>query len=164
MTITIKSVWNVLGTFGCGVILLGCSTQQPTVPSSPSSPSASSAPSAPSDAFYTSFPTKSDACSYVSGQQYPYDWEGSDVGACIQQLSPQPITTMEPDQIGGIFEVPRTTYKDNLVSISSPVGQGVGEWNGSYINGTISTPQGELEFVCAGVKVTGSDRGVCGLR
>jgi hypothetical protein len=86
------------------------------------------------------------------------------VGACVQQLPPQPITTMEPDQFGGLFEVPRTTYKENLVRISSPVGQGVGEWNGQYINGTIATSQGEITFVCAGVEVTGSDRGVCGLR
>ena len=155
MALSIKSFCHLLASLVSGVILLGCSTQTATAPSAPSAPSVSSAPSLPSNR---------DACSYVYGQQYPFDWEGSDVGACVQNLPPQQITTMEPDQIGGLFQVPRTTYKDNLVSISSPVGQGVGEWNGSYINGTISTSQGELEFVCAGVKETGSDRGVCGLR
>jgi len=30
--------------------------------------------------------------------------------------------------------------------------------------GTISTLQGDVEFVCAGVAVTGSSRGICGLR
>lgn len=138
-------------------ILYGCSSQLSSVPEQPS-PLPTGTSSAPV------ISSKRDACSFVRGQQYPFDWEGSDIGACVQQLPPQAITTMEPDQIGGLFEVPRTTYKDNLVQISSPVGNGVGEWNGDYIKGTISTSQGEVGFVCAGVNITGSDRGVCGLR
>jgi len=151
MALSIKSFCHLLASLGSGVILLGCSTQTAIAPSAPS---VSSAPS---------LPTSRDACAFVYGQQYPFNWEGSNVGACVQNLPPQPVTTMELDQISGL-EVPRTTYKDNLVSISSPVGEGVGEWNGNYINGTINTSQGEAEFVCAGVKETGSDRGVCGLR
>jgi len=86
------------------------------------------------------------------------------MGACVQQLPPQAIRTMEPDQIGDLFEVPHTTIKDNLVRISSPVGEGIGEWNGDHIYGKIATSQGEAEFVCVGVAVTGTDRGICGLR
>lgn len=70
---------------------------------------------------------------------------------------------MELDPISGL-EVSRTTYKDHLVSISSPVGEGVGEWDGNYINGTINTSQGDAEFVCAGSRATRLYRGVCGLR
>jgi len=51
---------------------------------------------------------KRDACSYINGQQYPYDWEGSDVGACVRKLPPQAQTVMVPDPIGGVFQVPQT--------------------------------------------------------
>jgi len=107
---------------------------------------------------------KRDACSYINGQQYPYDWEGSDVGACVRKLPPQAQTVMVPDPIGGVFQVPQTEMNDNIWSISSPVGEGVGEFNGKYVVGVISTSQGDAEFVCAGVAVTGSSRGICGLR
>ena len=151
MALSIKSFCHLLASLGSGVILLGCSTQTATAPSAPS---VSSAPS---------LPTSRDACAYVYGQQYPFDWEGSDDGACVQNLPPQYVSTMELDPISGL-EVPRNTYKDHLVSISSPVGEGVGEWNGNYINGTINTSQGEAEFVCAGRQATGLYTGVCGLR
>ena len=154
MALSIKSFCHVLASFGCGVILLGCSTQTATAPSSPSDPSVSTAPSLPSN---------SEACRYVHNQQYPFDWEGSNDGACVQNLPPQYVSTIELDPISGL-EVPRTTYKDHLVSISSPVGEGVGEWNGNYINGTINTSQGDAEFVCAGRQATGLYTGVCGLR
>ena len=107
---------------------------------------------------------KRDACSYIHGQQYPYDWEGSNVGACVRKLPPQAQTVMVPDQIGGLFQVPQTVLNDNVWSISSPAGKGVGEFNGKYVVGIISTSQGDAEFVCAGVAVTGSSRGICGLR
>jgi hypothetical protein len=107
---------------------------------------------------------KRDACSYIHGQQYPYDWEGSNVGACVKKLPPQAQTVMVPDPIGGLFQVPQTVFRDNIVSISTPVGQGVGEFNGNYVVGIISTSRGQAEFVCAGVAVTGSSRGICSLR
>jgi hypothetical protein len=107
---------------------------------------------------------KRDACSFIQGQQYPYDWEGSNVGACVRKLPPQAQTVMVPDSIGGLFQVPQTVLNDNIWSISSPAGQGVGEFNGKYVVGIISTSQGDAEFVCAGVAVTGSSRGICGLR
>lgn len=157
MFLLINRVCGLLGSVAFTGILFGCSTQTSYVPAQ-----TSTLPTETSSAPLLS--SKRDACSFVRGQQYPYDWEGSDIGACVRQLPPQPITTMEPDQIGGLFEVPRTTYKDNLVRISSPVGMGVGEWNGQYINGTIATSQGEVEFFCAGAEVTGSSRGLCGLR
>ena len=157
MALSIKSFCHLLASLGSGVILLGCSTQTATAPSAPSVSTAPSVSSAPS------LPSNRDACSFVYGQQYPFDWEGSDVGACVQNLSPQYVSTIELDPISGL-EVPRTTYKDNLVSISSPVGEGVGEWNGNYINGTINTSQGDAEFVCAGRRATGLYTGVCRLR
>lgn len=107
---------------------------------------------------------KRDACSFIQGRQYPFDWEGSNVGACIKKLPPQAHTVMVPDPIGGLFQVPETVWKDNLVSISSPVGEGVGEFNGNYVVGMVSTLQGTVEFVCAGLALTGASRGVCGLR
>lgn len=100
----------------------------------------------------------------IQHSQYPYDWEGSDVRACVIKLPPQLQTVMITDPLGGPFEVSQTIWKDNLVSISSPIGEGVGEWNGKYILGIISTSQGDAEFVCGGVKVTGLSRGSCGLR
>ena len=71
---------------------------------------------------------------------------------------------MVPDPIGGLFQVPQTVLKDNLVSISYPVGQGVGEFNGNYVVGMISTSRGTVEFACAGLAVTGTSRGPCGPR
>ena len=71
---------------------------------------------------------------------------------------------MVPDPIGGLFQGPQTVWKDYLVSISSPVGQGVGEFNGNYVVGIVSTSQGDAEFACAGLVVTGTSRGLCGLR
>lgn len=100
----------------------------------------------------------------IQHSQYPYDWEGSDVRACVIKLPPQLQTVMITDPLSGPFEVSQTIWKDNLVSISSPIGEGVGEWNGKYILGIISTSQGDAEFVCGGVKVTGLSRGSCGLR
>jgi len=108
--------------------------------------------------------SKHDACAFIHGRQYPFDWKGSDIGACVRKLPPQAQTVMVPDSIGGLLQVPQTVLNDNLVSISSPVGRGVGEFNGNYIIGTISTSQGDVEFVCAGVAETGSSRGICGLR
>jgi hypothetical protein len=107
---------------------------------------------------------KRDACSYIQGQQYPYDWEGSNVGACVRKLPPQAQTVMVPDPIGGMFQVPQTVLRDNIWSISSPAGQGVGEFNGKYLVGVIPTSGGDAEFVCAGDDVTGTSRGICGLR
>ena len=86
------------------------------------------------------------------------------MGACVRKLPPQAQTVMVPDSIGGLFQVPQTVLNDNIWSISSPAGQGVGEFNGKYVVGIISTSQGDAEFVCAGVAVTGSSRGICGLR
>ena len=103
-------------------------------------------------------------CFFIQSQQYPYDWEGSNVGACVRKLPPQAQTVMVPDSIGGLFQVPQTVMNDNVWSISSPAGQGVGEFNGQYVVGVIATSQGDAEFVCAGVAVTGSSRGICGLR
>jgi len=157
MALSIKSFCHLLASLCSGVILLGCSTQTATAPSAPSVSTAPSVSSAPS------LPSNSEPCPYVLNQQYPFDWEGSDDGACVQNLPPQYVSTMELDPISGL-EVPRNTYKDHLVSISSPVGEGVGEWNGNYINGTINTSQGEAEFVCAGLQATGLYTGVCGLR
>ena len=108
--------------------------------------------------------SKRDACSFIQGQQYPYHWEGSNVGACVRKLPPQAQTVMVPDSIGGLFQIPQTVMNDNIWSISSPVGQGIGEFNGKYVVGVISTSQGDADFVCAGVAVTGSSRGICGLR
>ncbi len=42
------------------------------------------------------------------------------------------------------------------MSISSPVGQGAGEFNENYVVGIISTTRGQAEFVCAGFAVTGA--------
>jgi hypothetical protein len=107
---------------------------------------------------------KRDACSFIYGKQFPYNWEGSDVGACVIKLDPQQVTTMEPDPIGGLFSTPRTTYKTNMVQITTPVGSGTGEFNGNYIVGVITTATGEAEFICADTDVTKEARGVCGLR
>ena len=107
---------------------------------------------------------KRDACSFIQGQQYPYDWEGSNVGACVKKLPPQAQTVMVPDPIGGLFQVPQIVYKHNIVSISSPAGQGAGEFNGNYVVGVIATSRGNAEFVCVGTAITGSSRGLCGFR
>lgn len=105
-----------------------------------------------------------DACAFIFGKQYPFNWEGSDVGACVTKLPPQPVTIMLPDPIGGLFAIPRTTYKTNMVQITTPAGSGAGEFNGNYIVGVITTTAGEAEFICADTDVTKDARGICGLR
>ena len=109
------------------------------------------------------FMAKRDACQFIAGQQYPYNWEGSNIGACIIKLPPQPITSMEPDPIGGLFMVPKTSFKTNMIRITSPIGNGTGEFNGNYIVGIITTSQGDVEFICGDTNITGSARGLCGL-
>ena len=107
---------------------------------------------------------KRDACAFIHGRQYPYDWEGGNVGACVKKLPPQAQTVMVPDPIGGLFQVPQIVYKHNIVSISSPAGQGAGEFNGNYVVGVIATSRGNAQFVCVGTAITGSSRGLCGFR
>jgi hypothetical protein len=105
-----------------------------------------------------------DACSYIIGMQYPYDWKDSNLGACVKKLPPRAQTIMVPDPFEGLFQVPQTVMNNNIWAISSPVGDGIGEFNGDYLVGIISTSHGEAEFVCAGVDKTGTSRGICSLR
>jgi len=109
------------------------------------------------------FTTKRDACSYVQGKQYPYDWKGSNVGACVQKLPPRYETYMEPDPFLGTTLIPQTRLVDNEVSIQTPIGQGAGAFEGEYIKGVVRTVSGDLEFVCVGTGITQTDRGLCGI-
>jgi hypothetical protein len=71
---------------------------------------------------------------------------------------------MQPDPIGVLFTTPRTTYKMNMVQITTPLGSGRGEFNGDYIVEEIRTVGGEAEFICADTDVTKRGRGICRLR
>ena len=108
-------------------------------------------------------PRKVDRCSYIKGSQYPYDWQGSNEGACIRVLPDRYVTQMVPDSIGGLFMVPKQVRISGGVSIEAPVGNGVGDWSGGpgNIKGTITNNQGSFYFTCDGVAVTGRNRGLC---
>jgi hypothetical protein len=109
------------------------------------------------------FNTKRDACSYIQGWQYPYDWKGSNVGACVQKLPPRDETYMAPDPFLGTTMIPQTRTVDNEVSIQTPIGQGIGSFEGNYVKGVVSTVNGDLDFICFGTELTQSDRGLCGI-
>ena len=108
-------------------------------------------------------PRNVDRCSYVQGSQWPYDWQGSNSGACIRQLPDYWQTQMVPDPIGGLFMVPRQVKVSGGVSIEAPVGNGIGKWNGGPGNviGTITNNEGSFYFACDGAAVTGRNRGLC---
>lgn len=108
-------------------------------------------------------PSKRDACSYIQGQQYPYDWKGSNLGACVIKLPTRYETVMVPDSITGTLMIPETRTVDNEVSIQTPIGNGGGTFEGQQINGVINTVNGELEIVCLGTGITNTDRGICGI-
>ena len=118
---------------------------------------------------YTSTPTgslfsgKQDACSYIEGKQYPYDWKDSNIGACVIKLTARLVTTMAPDPFLGTTLIPQTRTIDNEVYIKTPIGEGAGAFEGNYINGTIRTTQGDIQFICLGTEVTNSSRGLCGI-
>lgn len=109
------------------------------------------------------FNTKRDACSYIQGRQYPYDWKGSNVGACVQKLLPRYETYMAPDPFLGTTMIPQTRTVDNEVSIQTPIGQGIGIFEGEYVKGVVRTVNGDIDFICVGTGITQSDRGLCGI-
>jgi len=107
---------------------------------------------------------KSDACSFINGQQYPYDWEGSNIGACVTKLPPAIETTMVPDLTGTML-FPQQLMVRNRIRIQSPIGSGTGQWTGGRgnISGTLLTASGEVDFVCIGKEMIKSERGICSI-
>lgn len=107
---------------------------------------------------------KRDACSFIYGRQYPYDWEGSDIGACVIKMPPTIVTTMVPDLTGTML-VPQQQLVRNRIRIQSPIGSGIGEWNGGIgnISGKLITASGEVDFVCISKEAINSQRGICGI-
>jgi len=101
------------------------------------------------------------ACQYIQGQQWPYELQGSDIGICAIKLPPQEETIMVPDPYGGQFEVPEVRIKNNYVALKTPVGEGVGEFEGNYITGEIATPTGNVNIICEGRQLTNAALGVC---
>ena len=59
--------------------------------------------------------------------------------------------------------IPETRAIRNEVSIQTPIGDGVGVFEGQQINGVINTVNGELEFVYLGTGITNANRGICGI-
>lgn len=107
--------------------------------------------------------SKRDACDYIHGQQYPYDWKGSNTGACVIKLPTRFETVMAPDPLSGIM-IPQTQTVDNEVSIRTPIGDGAGVFEGNYVNGVVSTSNGDIQIACLGTAITNSSRGICGIR
>jgi len=101
------------------------------------------------------------ACDFIKGQQWPYELQGSDIGICAIKLPPQEETIMVPDPYGGQFEVPEVRIKNNYVALKTPVGEGVGEFEGNYITGEIATPTGNVNITCEGRQLTNAALGVC---
>ena len=71
-----------------------------------------------------------DICTKITNSQYPYNWQGSYIGACVRVMSDQYVTKMVPDSIGGLFLEPRQVRIQGGLSIQSPFGNGTGKWNG----------------------------------
>jgi len=105
--------------------------------------------------------SKQIACQYIQGQQWPYELQGSNIGICAIKLPPQEETIMVPDPFGGQFEVPEVRTKNNYVALKTPVGEGVGEFEGNYITGEIATPTGNVNIICEGKQLTNAALGVC---
>jgi len=101
------------------------------------------------------------ACDYIQGQQWPYELQGSNIGVCAIKLTPQEEIIMVPDPYGGQFKVPEIRIKNNYVALKTPVGNGVGEFNGNYITGEIATPTGNVNIICEGVQLTNAAFGIC---
>lgn len=101
------------------------------------------------------------ACDYIHGQQWPYELQGSNMGVCAIKLPPQEETIMVPDPYGGQFGVPEIIVKNNYVALKTPVGDGVGEFNGNYITGEVSTPTGNVNIICEGKQLTNAALGIC---
>lgn len=108
--------------------------------------------------------SRRDACAYINNQQYPYDWEDSEVGACVIKLPPTIVTDMAPSIIDPTMLVPQQRMVDNQVKIETPIGNGYGEWEGRLIRGVIRTASGELSFACTSRQLTNSERGFCGIQ
>ena len=101
------------------------------------------------------------ACDFIKGQQWPYELQGSNIGICAIKLPPQEETIMVPDPYGGQFEVPEVRIKNNYVALKTPVGEGVGEFEGNYITGEVTTPTGNVNIICEGRQLTNAALGVC---
>ena len=109
-------------------------------------------------------PPREDACSYILDHQYPYDWEGSNIGACVTKMPPTIVMTMVPDLTGTML-VPQQQLVRNRIRIQTPIGSGTGQWTGGTgnISGTLLTASGEVDFVCIGKETINSERGICGI-